>query len=87
MKTRRACLHQRDRAWLGLNEQQIVGQENLALAIPAILPFAFARGEIKADKDTIVQTKGEAVACFFQISLTENLPSAPRVTRKSVVGF
>src|SRR5208282_6409667 len=63
MKARWACLHERDRAWLGLNEQQIVGQENLAFAIPAILPFAFSRGEIKADKDAIVQTKGAAVTC------------------------
>jgi hypothetical protein len=63
MKSRRACLHERDRAWLGLNKQQIVGKENLALAIPALLPFAFSRGEIKANKDTIVQTKGAAVTC------------------------
>src|SRR6266568_2656333 len=58
---RRIGLHERDRAWLRLDQQQVVHQQKLTVAVTTVLPSPLACGQLKAGEDAVVQAIKESI--------------------------
>ena len=50
-----SCLHQSDRPFLSLHQQQILHEDHLPVTIPPVLPLTLARGGINASEYPIIQ--------------------------------